>query len=197
MAHLFDPSDMSKLDSSERRRFLPPEEILRSFSLSDGEEMVDIGAGIGYFTIPASVIVGPEGRVIALDVAPEMVEELRRRISEAGLRNVEVSLIKGYGLGLKPGSADFALLSTMLHEVEDPCRMLTEVSRLLRDGGRIGIVEWRPANEAQGPGPSNSERIAPLSLMSLLEKTGFVAPSWRNLNERFYTAQASRKPISE
>ena len=76
MTHKFKVSEKQKLDNPERRAFLPPEETLRKLGLQPGEIMADIGCGIGYFTFPAASIVGPNVKVFALDVAPEMLAEV-------------------------------------------------------------------------------------------------------------------------
>jgi SAM-dependent methyltransferase len=125
MAQKFNPAHMARLDSPERKKILPANEILRAFGLSAGETMIDVGAGVGYFSIPASSIVGSSGKVIALDTSTEMIEEIQRRFLESGIENTEARISGEYEFGLESGIADFVLLSTVLHEVEAPDRMST------------------------------------------------------------------------
>mgnify|MGYP000912736447 CR=1 FL=1 len=82
MAHKINVKHMYRLDSPERRKMLPPEETLFNAGLTKNDIFIDIGCGIGYFSIPASKIVGPKGKVFALDTSKEMLEELNRRINE-------------------------------------------------------------------------------------------------------------------
>ena len=79
MMHRFDPKNLARLDSPERRALLPPEKTLHTIGLKEGETLLDIGAGIGYFSIPALDIVGPAGSVIAADLSSEMLAELTLR----------------------------------------------------------------------------------------------------------------------
>ena len=88
MAHKFNVKEMHKLDSFERRKILPPEEILIKAGLKIKDIFLDIGCGIGYFSIPASRIIGIEGKVFALDTSSEMLEELKRRIYKKNIKNI-------------------------------------------------------------------------------------------------------------
>jgi SAM-dependent methyltransferase len=92
---------------------------------------------------------------------------------------------------MESGIADFVLLSTVLHEVETPDRMLNEIARVLKPGGRLGIVEWQAADTGQGPGVS--ERIAPARMFRLLAEAGFDGAIHINLNEQFYTVSAVKR----
>ena len=76
MSHKFNPASMHKLDNSGRREMLPPEKVLLLTGLKEGDIFLDIGAGIGYFAIPAAEITGESGKVIAADISPEMLDEL-------------------------------------------------------------------------------------------------------------------------
>jgi len=90
MPHKFDPQHMAKLD--ERKKILPPKEILLELGLKAGEVMIDIGAGSGYFSIPAVEIVGEKGGVIAVDNSKEMINELSTRVGKSGSGNIEIVL---------------------------------------------------------------------------------------------------------
>jgi len=193
MAHKFDPANMAKLDSPDRRRMLPVDDILKSLGLSEGEILVDIGAGIGYFSLPASAIVGPRGKVIALDTAEQMAVELERRVALSGLGNVMVKRSAEYEFGLDDSSADIALMVTMLHEVEDMPRILEETYRVLRDGGRLGIVEWLPTPMEHGP--IITERIPREAMRTMLAAAGFVDVDMGDINEKFYLTKARKRDL--
>jgi ubiquinone/menaquinone biosynthesis C-methylase UbiE len=190
MSHGFDPANMGKLDSPERRKMLPPDVILRGFDLSAGETIVDVGAGTGFFALPAASAVGPSGRVIAVDHSEEMAEELSRRAAEAGLDNLDVRVASGYDLGVDSSIADLVFLATVLHEVDDKPRLLTEALRVASAGGRIGIVEWQAVET--GRGPSMAERLEPAETEALLRDAGFHSTRTWDVNESFYLASAIR-----
>lgn len=184
----FNPAHRAKLDSPERRLILPPETILHEFGLSSGEIMVDVGAGVGYFALPAAEIVGPTGRVIAVDVSSEMVEELERRRAAAAVTNLEILRSEEYTFGIGSGVADLVLVATVLHEVDDKRRLLEEARRVLKAAGRIGIVEWRAAEMPMGP--RLSVRLEPSVTSRFLEEAGFSSIRTRDLNEAIYLASA-------
>ncbi|TAL35351.1 MAG: class I SAM-dependent methyltransferase, partial [Spirochaetes bacterium] len=155
-----------------------------------GDIVADIGAGTGYFTIPAAGIVGPRGRVYALDISPEMLKSVRAAADAAGLACVETALSTEYDPGLGESVANFALLSTVVHEVDNHVRLLRAAYRLLEPGGTLLIIEWRNVPMEMGPPPH--ERIAPEDAARMAGKAGFVRVLAALLNEYFYTVRAIR-----
>ncbi|MBN1534583.1 MAG: methyltransferase domain-containing protein [Spirochaetes bacterium] len=190
MAHRFNPEHFTRLDNPERRRTLPPEEILRLAGLRAGDRMIDIGAGSGYFAIPAAGIAGDGGSVTAVDVSEAMLTILRERVESAGVRNVDIVLSTEYGLDVPSESHDLALLCTVLHEVDDRERFLREARRVLRPGGRIAVVEWR--REPMEAGPPLEHRIGVDETMAAMERSDFSAVRAVNFNERFYIVLGER-----
>jgi ubiquinone/menaquinone biosynthesis C-methylase UbiE len=85
----FPPERRNVLKDEERLRTLPPKPLLEAAGFTAGDSVLDIGAGTGFWTAPLGEIVGPEGRVIALDVEPIMLDELRDLVSTRGLVNIE------------------------------------------------------------------------------------------------------------
>jgi ubiquinone/menaquinone biosynthesis C-methylase UbiE len=188
MAEHFNHSLMAKLDSPERKKILPPDVVLKKLAVLSGETVVDVGAGTGYFAMPATELVGPGGRVIAVDASREMADELGRRTAASGLANLEIVCSEEYAFGVASNTADLVLLATVLHEVDDKPRFLAEAKRVLKPGGRIGIVEWQAVETGRGPGLA--ERVAPAATGQLLRKTGFSSIALQDLNEFFYLATA-------
>ena len=151
MAHKFNPKEYWKLERPERKKKLPPMETLKRLGLKENDIFIDIGCGIGYFTLPAIEIVGPGGRVYGLDTSTEMLAELKRRLHNYGLENVELIKTEEYDFGLEKSSASFAFMSTVLHEVDDKERMLENVNGILIQQGRIAIIEWEKKESPLGP----------------------------------------------
>jgi len=105
-------------------------------------DVVEFGCGYGTFTIPAAKLI--EGRIIALDIEPEMVAETLRKADAAGLCNV-VGVVRDFmtgGCGLPEGQAGYVMLFNILH-VENPVALLQEAYRALAPGGKVGIMHWR------------------------------------------------------
>lgn len=174
MAHKFHPGHMAALESEERRRRQPPEALLQAMGLLPGMRLADIGAGPGFYSLPAAQRVGLQGHVYALDVQPPMLERLRERAQALGLSNLTVLPAEECGLPLPDGAVDAALLANVLHECADPLRMLREVWRILTPGGTLAVVEWR--KEPTGGGPPLAERLAEEAVRQLLEAAGFPEP---------------------
>src|SRR5471030_208350 len=92
MTHKFDAKNKHKLDNEKRRELLPPKETLIKLGLHEGDIMADIGCGIGYFTIPAAKIVGGSGNIFAMDILPEMLQDVEMKIKEKNISNIKTIL---------------------------------------------------------------------------------------------------------
>lgn len=132
--------------------FFDPEAVLAKLGLRPScGDALEFGCGYGTFTIPAARIVS--GTVHALDIDPAMVEAVRRRAAEAGLRNVRPALrdFMAEASGLADCSVDYAMVFNILHG-EEPVVLLREARRNLRPGGIAGIMHWiHDASTPRGP----------------------------------------------
>lgn len=110
-------------------------------SLARGETVVDLGAGAGFDCFLAAERVGPTGRVIGVDMTPEMVERARANAASGGFANVEFRLGEIEALPVRDGSADVVISNCVLNLSGDRPRVLAEVMRVLRPGGRFMISD--------------------------------------------------------
>jgi ubiquinone/menaquinone biosynthesis C-methylase UbiE len=123
------------------RRFIHDPESLLAPSVKPGMTVVDVGCGMGYFTIPLARITGPGGKVIAADLQQRMLDALVRRAEKAGVADRVIphrSQIESLSI---EGPADFALVFWMAHEVPDKPRFFREIFVFLKQGGRLLLVE--------------------------------------------------------
>jgi len=122
-----------------------PNKILGPY-VSEGMVVLEPGCAMGYFTLPLARMVGPEGRVIAVDIQPEMLSSLDRRARKAGLADrIEIREAGPAGLGIDElaGSADFCSIIHMAHEVPDLDRFFNQVSTTLKPNGTAFLMEPR------------------------------------------------------
>jgi len=114
---------------------------IRHAGLRPGEGVLDLGCGGGIDTLLAARAVGPSGRVIGLDMTPEMAERARRNAQEAGLGNVEIREGLMEQIPLPDASVEVAVSNGVLNLSTRKSRVLAEVWRVLRPGGRVSIVD--------------------------------------------------------
>ena len=114
---------------------------LERAGLLAGETVLELGPGPGAFTVDAAQRVGPEGRLIAVDIQPGMIAQVDARVKAAGVTNVETHVASAYELPLTDASVDRAYLITVLPEIPDPVRALHEIHRVLKPGGIVSMTE--------------------------------------------------------
>jgi ubiquinone/menaquinone biosynthesis C-methylase UbiE len=184
MTHKFDPININRLDNEWRRQNIPPMPTLGKLGLSPMDIVADIGCGVGYFTIPAAGMLDSENMVYALDTSDQMLEEVKKRMSAAGVSNIIAIKTSEYDLKLPDKSVTFALLVNVLHEIEDKVQFITEVRRILKAEGKIAIIEWEKENMEMGP--PKDHRIGKDETAALLRSFGLIADGAIQLASEFY-----------
>ena len=131
-----------------------PRQLVRLLGVKRGMTVADIGAGSGYYAVRLAPIVGPKGRIIAEDVVPEYLHNLRNRVRVLGLQNVTISLGEPHDPRLPAGSLDIAILVHMYHEIAQPYALLYNLVPALKPGARVGIVDAVGPTVNHGTPPS-------------------------------------------
>ncbi|MEP0844912.1 MAG: class I SAM-dependent methyltransferase [Phycisphaerae bacterium] len=131
------------LERPEREEEEHSREMLELLAVRPGDVVADIGAGSGYHTLPLARMVGPKGRIKAVDIQPEMLAAIRKKARETGLDNIDLVLGAEDDPRLEPESVDLILLVDVYHEFEWPFEMTRHMVRALKPGGRIVFVEFR------------------------------------------------------
>ncbi len=131
------------LNRPERIQEENPSEMLEQLAVKPGMTVCDMGCGDGYYTVELAKRVGAEGRVLAVDIQPEMLQELSRRCERDELRNVEMVLGVPHNPKLPEGEVDLILMVDVYHEFSHPVEMLAAMRRSLKPSGRIALVEYR------------------------------------------------------
>jgi len=127
-------------DNPLRKLLHNPEAILSPY-VQPGSTVIDIGPGMGYFSIPLARLVGPTGHVIAIEVQPKMLAALARRARRYGVsERIQTHLASSDSLGNHP-KADFVMAFWMVHEVPNQRTFLTEIFGFLKPKGLFLLVE--------------------------------------------------------
>jgi SAM-dependent methyltransferase len=131
------------------RRFAPViKTLLDRAMLQPGEAVLDLGTGTGSVAIAAAAKLGPTGRIVALDISPEMLDKARARIGAYALTNVELAEGRAEAIPAPARSFDAVLASLSLMYVIDRAAAAREIGRVLRPGGRLVAAVWAGSESA-------------------------------------------------
>lgn len=169
--HKFDISKLARLRDPERLETQNPDAIWAV--LADGltiETLIDIGVGIGYFAIPFARKI-KKGKVHGCDLNPEMLKYLEAAIEKEGVDNIEPVLCGEVEVPLGDAIADVVMMVNLHHELDFRDRSLTECRRLLRTGGKMAVIDWKPIQTEHGP--PQDIRIPPEQVRQELAAAGF------------------------
>lgn len=145
--HMFHEHQKDRLVGTERRSFQPAEDIVSRSGAMKGSMIADLGCGNGYISVPLAEL-GAD--VVAIDTQKEMLEDLVRRSGAAGAR-VRPVLASLPGIPLKDGAVDHAFLINMFHELADKKHLVDECRRIIRQGGKLTLVDFQKRPTAMGP----------------------------------------------
>jgi ubiquinone/menaquinone biosynthesis C-methylase UbiE len=134
---------MDWLSRPERIQQENPQEMLEQLGLASGMVVCDLGSGDGYHTLQMAPIVGPKGKVIAVDIQPQMLQELSRKMVEKKIDNVDTILGDLWDPKLQESSVDLVLMVDVYHEFSHPVHMLAAIRKALKPKGVIALVEFR------------------------------------------------------
>lgn len=162
---------IAMLDDPKRDEYQKPHEAITALKLKEGEVVADIGAGSGYFTFRLAHHVGDTGRVYAVDVGPEMVVHLNRRIRDLNLKNVVSILAAPDDPLLADASIDRFFICDTWQHIEKHDHYLALLKKMLKPGGEIVMVDFKKAETPVGP--PLEMRIDRADLVKELEKNGF------------------------
>jgi ubiquinone/menaquinone biosynthesis C-methylase UbiE len=148
MPHQFEAGKKEMLRGSHRHEVQPAEAIVERASPNHGEVCADLGAGTGYISIPLSHKVST---VIALDSQREMLDSLIDSVGPKHAGNIWPVIAELPELPFADGSLDRIFIVNVLHEFEDKERLVREIGRVLRERGRVSLVDFQKRQTSFGP----------------------------------------------
>ena len=159
------------LDDPKRDVYQKPHEVLKALAIKPGEVIADIGAGSGYFTFRLAHHVGDKGRVYAVDISPDMIRHLNRRIRELKATNVTAILADADDPLLADASIDRFFFSDSWHHIENQSKYLSLIKKMLKPGGEIIMIDFH--KKELPVGPPMQMKIAREDLIRQMESNGF------------------------
>jgi ubiquinone/menaquinone biosynthesis C-methylase UbiE len=141
-----------------RQREEDCERMLKNLGVKEGMTVCDMGCGNGFYALQLATMVGPKGRVLAVDIQPEMLKLLVERMEEQGIENITPILGSVHDPRLPAGTVDLMLCVDVYHEFSHPVQMLHAMRESLKRDGRVALLEFR-AEDPEVP-------IKPLHKMS-------------------------------
>jgi ubiquinone/menaquinone biosynthesis C-methylase UbiE len=130
------------LERDTREAEEAPSRAIRLMDLKPGDVVADIGAGTGYFSFRMAAKV-PQGKVLAEEIDPDMIKDLKDTIHKTGIRNVEPVLGNETDPKLPEGAVDVVLMVDAYHEFDHPREMMEAIVKALKPGGRVIDLEYR------------------------------------------------------
>ncbi|OEH86370.1 hypothetical protein BHU72_14205 [Desulfuribacillus stibiiarsenatis] len=186
----FNDSKAHKLTTEERKHLIEPDRILQLAGLKAGASVLDLGAGPGFFAIPAAEIVGSSGQVLAVDISDKMISMLQDEIASKGISNIQVLQQDIQEEQNQGKEFDFIIASLVAHEVEDIPSFLSNWMKSLKTGGKIFILEWQKKEMSYGP-PIN-HRLDPQYLQSVFNEQRIHAVQLHEWKDYFYYVVATK-----
>jgi len=145
----FDVKKLQKLNNPDRLRDIPPEYIWGRIDVSNPDVLVDIGAGTGFFSAPFLNLANG-GTLYACDISDTMIEWMEEHIcpQNPGIKPLKMEENR---VPLDNETADLVFMINLHHELDNPQAILLESYRILKNGGKISIVDWRKEEMDEGP----------------------------------------------
>lgn len=156
-------------------QFSDPKKNITQFGLQVGQDVADLGAGSGHYVLESARVVGESGTVYAIDIQPEIVGRIAEDARASRITNIETlvgDLEKEQGSGLREGVVDAVIISNTLFQIQHKKELIKEARRILRDRGRLLVVDWK--DSFRGIGPRPEEVVKESEVRAHAEEAGFT-----------------------
>lgn len=162
---------IASLEDPQRDEYQKPHDVIMALGLKEGEVVADIGAGSGYFSLRFAHHVGDKGRVYAVDMSPDMILYMNRRIREMHLKNVVTILSAPDDPLLMEASVDRFFICDTWHHIENKTQYLALMKKMLKPGGQVIMIDFQKKDLPLGPPPEM--KIAREDVLHQMKSNGF------------------------
>lgn len=161
------------LERPDRARWQKPDEIVAALHLTGTETVADVGAGSGYFTFRFAKAL-PRGKVIAIDVDPEMVRHVHHKVLSENITNVEAVLADAKDPSVSQ-AADVVFVCDVIHHVQGREVWLRRMFSEMKPGAKLVVIEFKEGELPEGP--PEAVKIPKAKLTAMLRDAGFALRS--------------------
>ncbi len=148
---------IAMLEDTARKDWQKPSEVLKALNLSKGDAVADIGAGTGYFSVLFAEAVDNNGIVYAVDIDEKLLDYLKKRAKDGGIKNIKIVKSEPDNSLLAPQSIDLVFICNTWHHIEKRDKYLQLLYESLKPDGRLVMVDY--IYKETPFGPPLSERI--------------------------------------
>jgi len=162
---------VKSFERPERDAWQKPDEVVQALALKNGDAVADIGAGTGYFARRFARVVGPDGKVYAVDVAADVLGYLKEEADKEGLRNIVTVVSREEDPMLPAAAIDLAFFCDTTHHIDNRIDFYRRMAPYLKAHGRLAIIDYSPGGEHR---PHPPEQLVPRAqVISEAEAAGF------------------------
>jgi ubiquinone/menaquinone biosynthesis C-methylase UbiE len=167
--------------------FLEPEKNISQFHIDPGMKVADLGAGTGFYAFLMAELVGPLGKIYALDIQKDLLNKLKKDAVEKNINNIEViwaDLDEINGTTLQDSYVDRVAITNSLFQMENKDNTIKEAYRILKPKGKLLLIDW--SDSYSGLGPKPGDVLKPDAARVLCEHCGFVFEKEINAGDHHY-----------
>ena len=169
--HQDSKASIARMEDPMREAYQKPREVVSALKIEESEVIADIGAGSGYFTFRLAEAAGAKGRVYAVDVSPDMIVHLNRRIRDLNVKNVVTKLSAPDDPLLGDASVNRVLICDTWHHIGSHDKYLALLKKILKPGGQVVMIDFKKIKTPVGP--PMEMRIDRDDLVREMEANGF------------------------